>query len=235
MRAFVLTLALILYICGAFAQSPSELLRQARDMETAGKYEETIKLCDRALASESDLDTAYCLRGTALYKTGQCRKALKNLNKATKLNPLNYESWYAKAMTHAALKDYILSIRDLNKVIDLKPDHLKAWYNRALARGYLEDYDEAIADLDKVIELDSTYVQAWYSRAFWKDASEKYAEAIADYAKVLTLDPGYREAYLAMAVSRYRSGDKAGACETLKKATDMGSGAAEELSERFCQ
>ena len=65
--------------------------------------------------------------------------------------------------------------------------------------------------------------------------SGSYYEAIDDYKKVIELNPKHIEAYIGMATVKYMNGEKEPACADLKKAIEIGSIKAEELSNIFCK
>ena len=62
-----------------------------------------------------------------------------------------------------------------------------------------------------------------------------YDGAIEDYSKALELDPTSSVSYFNRANSKFRKGDKRGACDDWKKAKEFGDETADESIKKYCE
>ncbi len=80
-------------------------------------------------------------------------KALKDVNRAIKLEPDNPFLYYNRANIHARNKDYQAAIADYDKAIALQPNMAEAYYNRGLVYTFIEKRDIGMKDMSRAGEL----------------------------------------------------------------------------------
>jgi tetratricopeptide (TPR) repeat protein len=87
--------------------------------------------------------------------------AIRNFNKALKLNPTFVDAWVRKGVTLLDMgKDVHTALSCLNEAVKLSPVSFKARYNRGKCLLRLRLYEEAVADLDKAIALKTNHAAA---------------------------------------------------------------------------
>ncbi len=141
-----------------------------------------------------------------------CQEAVKDLDKAIRLNPRKAEYFKTRSDCLKTLPldfNYEKTLADLNKAIELKPDYLEAYLSRVkiysayFSSAYLfsddtkDHYALAKADYDKIIELEPENEQSYIRRAaFLMDGGNfHFKEALNDLAKAIELNPSSDDAY----------------------------------------
>ena len=94
------------------------------------------------------------LDGASNLNRGKTEKALKDFNRAIKIDPAHQDGYLGRADTLNVMGLYEESLKDYNKALDIKPTLAKAYVNRAIAYSHLGQYEKAIADYEKGLELD---------------------------------------------------------------------------------
>lgn len=79
--------------------------------------------------------------------------ALKDFDKAAKLDPYGADIFNYRGMAKYFLEDYAGALIDFNKTIELQPDYAEAYNLRGIVRGELGDNDGACEDWEKAFEL----------------------------------------------------------------------------------
>lgn len=208
-------------------------LSKARQLCEQERFEDGLVELDSCHACSPDsvlyLRAYVCIRQ---HKLGEAEVLCSRLRRS---NKDYYEVCFLKGLLYAMKDNYVMAAEQFTKVLNKNNHHLKALYNRALAEGLLEDYEGAIRDLDTCIALSPDYTAAWYSRGYWRESNTQYDQAIDDYTHTIALDSNYKEAYLALAYAYSLKGERTKACETLEKAINKGSAAANDLKDDFCR
>ncbi|MDR2388391.1 MAG: AAA family ATPase [Tannerellaceae bacterium] len=86
--------------------------------------------------------------------------ALRNFNKALKLNPAYVDAWVRKGVTLLDMGDIHAAQTCLNEAVRLSPLSFKARYNRGKTMLRLRHYEEAVADLDKALAIKTDHAAA---------------------------------------------------------------------------
>ena len=131
-----------------------------RAYDDASRYEDAIRVCDRALAVEAganlfDTGTAYCNRGVACAGIGRLAEAVQDYDKAIALNPDYALAYYNRGLACAAMGRLAEAIGDYDKAIALNPDYAEAYENRGIAYARAGRADEALRDFDQALRLNS--------------------------------------------------------------------------------
>lgn len=183
------------------------------------------KLSHDALRAE-----AFFHRGNDRYDAGNYEAAIKDFDKAIKLN----SKFIAKFMPRLLRKAYNLrgnakfksklykqAIKDYDKSIELDPKCPWVYYNRARANVKMSYCKNAIGDYTTIIRLMPDDDFAYYKRANVKAIIGHYKEAIVDYNKAIKLDPYYFEAYCKRGDAEFNLKQYQKAIQTYKKAMKL--------------
>ena len=148
------------------------------------------------MLNESDMSAQdYFNRGVANGRNGNLEQAIKDFNKAIKINSEFAEAYYYRGIAHSDKKNFDKAIEDLNKAITLNPDYAEAYYYRGITYRHQTKLDKAIEDFNKAIELNTNYAEVYYYRGFAYIELEKPEKAIKDFSKVINLKPDEAKSY----------------------------------------
>lgn len=95
----------------------------------------------------------YELGNMCITEAHDSQAALKNYEKALKLNPMFMDALVRKGITLDNLGDHHEACACYNKVIEIAPGYFKAYYNRGKSRLAQNLPEEAAADFDKATSL----------------------------------------------------------------------------------
>ena len=94
------------------------------------------------------------LDGASHLNRGKTEEALKDFNRAIKIDPTHVDGYLGRADTLNTMGRYEESVMDYNKALEIEPTLAEAYVNRAIAYSHLGQYEKAIADYEKGLELD---------------------------------------------------------------------------------
>ncbi len=117
--------------------------------------------------------SSYLSFGILKYQTGDYVGAIKDLTKATKLNPDTNVSVLYSYLGNAKskLEDYNGAIEDFDRAIEIKPtdvmdysNWIKNFYNRGVTKFYLNDLEGACSDWKAALELGFSLAYDYYNQ-----------------------------------------------------------------------
>jgi tetratricopeptide (TPR) repeat protein len=100
----------------------------------------------RAIQLDPYNANAWCCRGVAYYRLGDCHNASIDYTRAIELDPNLSIAYYRRGFLHYISKDYGSAIADYNRSIDLNPNFALAYSNRGYAYRDLYGDQEAVID-----------------------------------------------------------------------------------------
>jgi len=179
--------------------------------------EELIFKADSVLRSISTIDTSY---SASTYKG-------KHIELATFLT-LRGHAKMKMSNDSGAIRDITLSI-DKAKVASGYPYFLRAFMK--LKTG---DSVGALTDLNKAITIDPNYVQGLKLRADTYYNSKQYVIALRDYQKIAAVDSQNAEAFAYMGLCYAWIGNSDMACQSYRRASELGYSQAFEYIKQGC-
>lgn len=182
---------------GQSGQSAVSLYIEGRFLADEGRYDEAIKIFDRAIALDPKFARAFVTR--AYCKTQKSPAdtpgAMADLTKAIELAPdsaeaniLRGEIYFRQGSAKAALSDF-------ERGAELDPSYPRVFYDRGLARLQVGDLAGALTDLNKQVELDSADVWAYIGRADIRRAMGDVPGELTDLNKAVQADPKCARAF----------------------------------------
>jgi len=144
-------------------------------------------------------------------------------------------TYFGRAMSLIALRDYHRAIGDLTAAVELSPDFTMAYLMRAVARhrassepGRRQGTDAraesaaVLADVDRVIGLSPRMAIAYYDKGNLMAEGQDLTSALSCYNKAIELDPDLGEAYYNRANVHFRLGNKEAGLSDLSRAGQLG-------------
>jgi tetratricopeptide (TPR) repeat protein len=183
----------------------------------ARDYDQAIADFTQAINLNSNLASAYILRGRALhasvlyvlyternfsgfgavwYDEDQkearllLNKALEDLNYSINLDPNNANAYLERGKIYYFLKDYDKSLVDINQAIRLNQNYAMAYNFRSYYySGVGADYDKALEDINRAIRLEPNEGWHYNRRGIFYNNFGDNDKAISDFTQAIRLDP----------------------------------------------
>jgi len=102
----------------------------------------------------------YLMGNECITKAKDARAALRNFDKALKLDPTYVDAWVRKGITLLDIREDYEALTCLNKAVKLSPLSFKAQYNRGKCHLHLKYYEESMADFQKAVSIKPTHIAA---------------------------------------------------------------------------
>lgn len=102
----------------------------------------------------------YLMGNECITKARDTRAAIRNFDKALKLDPTFVDAWVRKGVTLMDTNEEYEALLCLNRAIKLSPRSFKARYNRGKCYLRMKYYEEAMIDLNKAVSIKPTHPAA---------------------------------------------------------------------------
>jgi tetratricopeptide (TPR) repeat protein len=174
-------------------------LCQARRLLRSPK--EALKACDRAVAIDSQYGPAYLQRSLVWYEMKQWPRVIEDVESAWQLGTRRAEGIMARAIAHAAGRQYQEAHRSYLLALRLDP-YVKSPYI-GFGPGHPEgaDFLSAIVDLDKRMQEDLRNPYVFILRADSLHNADQFDKAVLEYTKAMELDGNVADAYVGRGVA----------------------------------
>lgn len=161
-----------------------------KDTEAIAEFEKAIEIAPA-------LQNAHQMAAKLYAKLGN-DKCLKHYDILLKLDTLNLDAQYAKALflqnhqrTDDALKEY-------RKIMMKDSQYTEAYYNTGYILFSRKEYAKAYPNFDISVRTSPAYANAYYMRGLCAEALGKKEDAKKDYEKALTFDENHEKAQKAL-------------------------------------
>ena len=176
----------------------------------AGKHEEAVDLCTRAInsgtLSTDELVTAYGNRMIGYRGLREFDKALADCSKALALNPNDMDVHFACANAYGGKGDYASAIQHADVVLKADPEDAIAHNNRGNFLNQTGDYTQALQAFETAIRLDAHYALARLNRGVALFNLGRFPEATKALEEAFTASPEDAYVLLWLTLARGRAG-----------------------------
>ena len=198
----------------------------------AGKWNETIQQCLKALQVDPSLGRAYAILGATYANMGQLQESEKYYQLA--FARIDRMSEREKYRTRGA---YYLMIRDPDKAIEEQMQLVKLYpadnagiANLALAYFYRRDMQRALEEGQRAAEMSSGNAVQWSNVGLYAMYAGDFNAAIRDQQEVLKKYPSLDYGYIGTALPQLALGRSKEAAETYGRLEKLGPGGASAAS-----
>ena len=124
---------------------PNGWIERGRLYLDLNNFHAAVADASQAIAVSPNQAAAFSLRGTALRKGGDPKKAIEDFNRALALEP-SANNYFERGSTYQLLGEHQLAIADFDHVIEMIPDLASPFFARAQSRRALGDLSGAERD-----------------------------------------------------------------------------------------
>jgi|GEM_PF-3382858 len=167
MRLALLLLGMLFLSIPAYPQTVLELNQLAVNRLSESKYEEALRLLDKAIRKQPRYVFSYVNRARTYvnmsagnFSSSPNKRtpnfvilALQDLDYAIKLDPMNYHLYLMRGNCRGMVKQYQSALDDFNRAIELSPDSPEGYFGRSNIRKQMNDREGAAEDMEKGYRL----------------------------------------------------------------------------------
>ena len=170
-------------------------LETAIGLHRAGKLVEARAVYEDLLRSLPRHFDALQLLGTLHAQQGDYATALRRLEAALQIDPLNVIVNKNRGQALAKIGRFDDALTAFDLAIRVRPDYAEAYFNRGNVLRSLKRWREALASYDEAIRLEPRYVEALGNRGAVLSALERFEEAERNLFEAVRLDPQNAEVH----------------------------------------
>jgi len=172
------------------------------------------------IRAQYDLNHFY-YAGRQCLADGKYAQAIENFNILSRLDTLNYESYFFRGIAKYNLGDLNGARKDFDLTVHFNPVYTPAYHYRAITMSRLGKYEDALADLETAVDLRPSYIGLYFSRGVTYFLSQRFEEAVKDFNRYIHKEPREADAYLNRGASYIYLGDTLKAMADYNKAISL--------------
>ncbi len=201
---------------------PQHYFNRGQLRSQIGNYKGAIADLSRCIELSPETAEVYYARAAAKELAGDFPGAIADFTTLVTLRP-NFEAgWNDRAQTYIKLRQYNEAEADLLKALSLRPNWGIPLFNLGLVYEGKKDPLKAIEYYTKSLARNANNPFAQNNIGYMYFTLKKYDQAIQAYSHAIQLSPAYLNAFTNRAEAKMASGDRAGACQDIKAAADLG-------------
>ncbi|MEI6122452.1 MAG: tetratricopeptide repeat protein [Bacteroidota bacterium] len=197
-------------------------------------YKDAITFYDAAIAQNPKSALAYNNRGFIYNSKEYYKKAIADYTQAIALQPHFTDAHYNRGIAYQHQGLLTQAIADFTQAIQQKPNYTDAYNNRGNAYSKQGMFQQAIADYTTAINLKPDYAELYSNRGVLYARVGLYNQAVLDFTKAVEINPNCAEAYNNRGITFRRAGFPDKSCADFQKAAALGSRAAQQNLDNFC-
>jgi tetratricopeptide (TPR) repeat protein len=191
LHTLLLFLVIVSIIQPVAAETADYWISTSYSLSNAGRYQEALEACDKAIVINPTSATAWSNKATILFSLQRYQEAVNAADKAMSYKENYFTPLLTKGAALNRLGKHAEALAAAETVISWDPANYKAWNNKAAALDDLKRYTEAIEAADTAIALKSDYAKPWLTKGDSLRDLGRNTEAIAAYDRAIALDPTY--------------------------------------------
>jgi tetratricopeptide (TPR) repeat protein len=141
------------------------------------------------------------LKGNKLHKLEKFKPAIRQFNKAIKVNPNSSSLYFNRARCYRKIGKYGNAIADITKCISLDTNNKEGYKERGAIKAINGQIRAGIIDFTKAIQIDSLYASAYNGRGAAYHLLGEYENSIRDNKKAIALDSSFDASYYNIGLS----------------------------------
>lgn len=164
---------------------------------SAGNYKASVGYYDTIIVVAGQRKYNYYFeRSRSLYKSGDCKRALTDIDTALKLNPQHIGSHIKRGDILDCLGRSKEAVAEYDYVLARDSTNDAALFNRGVAKNGLTDTKGAMADFNRYDKIHPGNKDLYYQRGLAELLIEDFASALKDFNAVIAKDSLYKNIFL---------------------------------------
>lgn len=213
-----------LAVVGCNGSSIESTLSEAESRLQQHEADAAIRMCNKALQTQSDSAKALRLRAQAFLqrnKRGDSKRAVDDLTLVLEFNEDDQDALYHRGVANMKRQAHSAAIEDFSALLKRSPRNLEALLNRAEAHLLLAEHELAVADCNAALAVDKDSASAYVLRGRANLANDDAAAAESDLSTALSTDNRCAAAYWYRAMARASQGRDEDAQQDRDRAADL--------------
>jgi tetratricopeptide (TPR) repeat protein len=185
-----------------------------------GRYESALETLDRMIAIASDDALALANRGAVHRELGDYDRALDDLERALRLEPLLDTAYRERALTWLAMDNPAAAMTDARLAALIDSESATNLYTLGYVGTYGQEYELVIESMDQALSMRpdaAFYNMRGYAYALQGD----HERGLEDVERALLLDPSSPHAHDSRGVAHLRAGSLEPALADLARALEL--------------
>ena len=178
--------------------NPSALYGKACALFRASEHETALSVLSALIRAEPKKPAYFHTRSHIYGADEKYEKALKDLKKASELDPANGEVWCDMGGLYLIMKDYNQAWACFENAADIDRSCACPWFGKGMVALYQKKYTQANEYLNIALKQDAKHPAAHLARAETAFSLNHQKEGARDVKKVLSLDKDFADRFQAM-------------------------------------
>ena len=195
-------------------------------------WQSSISLWDDTLNKYPEIAEALNNRGHAYSETGKTNLAIKDFNKALKIDPNLVDANINRGTLYLNSGDYEKAMLDFNHGLNINPENVNGLINRGITYKDKGDYENAMSDFSNAISLNRFATNAYINRGTLYEFKSNYNKAIKDYNSAIQIEPKRALIYSNRGLAYARSGHEELALKDFNTCIELDPGYVDAYSNR---
>lgn len=179
----------------SLAFDADEWVSASYSLASLKRFDEMLLACDRSLAIDQRLVTAWSNKGLALCTLYRHEEAIQAFDRALAIEPDYVAACANKGIVLAELDRYEEAIQAFDRVLEIDPSQTMMWRHKGDALHWLKRYEEAIQAFDRALAIDPNIVWVLTRKGYDFLKLKRHEEAIQAFDQALAIDPNEAEAW----------------------------------------
>ncbi|MGB0136012.1 MAG: tetratricopeptide repeat protein [Flavobacteriales bacterium] len=193
----------------------------ALEYENMERFNEAIRVLDRALRQNPENDTAVYEIAYCFEMAGRFEDARAYYVQFLDEHPYSFATWYNLGNSYFRTAEYPKAADAFEYCLAIEDQFAPGWYNLANTLVYLEDFNRAIECYKETMELETPQAGVYCLVGECYEKLEQLKEADFYYNLALKLDPKNVDAIIGKAVVNDLQGHSEKAIELLREADGL--------------
>lgn len=169
-------------------------LLYAKTLHNEGKYDESLKLYQKAIALRPDSTESYWCRSQCYAALKKYDQAIADMTDCIRIDPSTYDYYFTRARLYGSINDRIAAIKDYDEILNRENTNHPKYVNYAMVlnnKAYslieLEKYYEALPLLNRAISLQQNNDTFYGSRGELYYTVGDYDKSYNDFTRAIRL------------------------------------------------